>query len=193
MMFSTYRKCPKCKIIINDPKRSLTNLSTPCPCCGDKEEARVIWPSLDAKILVDIIQKQNLEDYKEQKVAIVFICTYLERLLEEVITSHLINHVKTSEALESLLDGYQGRQKRIRLLERLYGININVIAKKLGQGSFIKDWENISNLRNKIVHKGFYGRIDGFDKREINVLINRLLKNSISLFAEINNSIIRNS
>jgi uncharacterized protein with HEPN domain len=189
-MLSMYRRCPNCKLIIKDPNRELTNFSTPSPCCGHKGESREIWPSLDAKILSDIIEEQNLENYKEQKVAIVFICTYLERLLEEVITSHMINHVKTIEALDSLLDGYQGRQKRVGLLQKLFGVKIKEVSKQIGQESFAKDWEAIANLRNKVVHKGFYGHVEGFDKKEINLLVKSLLENSIPLFVEINNKII---
>lgn len=190
-MILTFYRCPNCKLIIKDPKRSLAKLSTPCTYCGNKNQIRENWPSLDVKILIDLIKKQNLDDYKEQKVAIVFVGTFLERLLEETISNHIEAHVKTREALECLLEGYQGKNKRVRLLQQLFGINIKDIAKGIGKELFMKEWSDIVTIRNKVVHQGFYGKVEGFEKEDINRLINKLLQDSIPVFAEINNSIIQ--
>lgn len=120
MKVTGYKKCPSCNNIFHDPKRETVKLVNPAPCCGKTGEMRSHWPSLDIMILIDIVEKHNTNDFKEEKVAVVFVCTILESLLEEVLWELLItdgNSVKTSEIL---MDSYTGRNKRITLFNKIY-------------------------------------------------------------------------
>lgn len=76
----TIYKCQNCKLLIKDPKRSSSKLSIPCPNCGDENQHRETWPSLDVIILGGLIKEQDLNDYKQQKVAIVFFGYFLREI-----------------------------------------------------------------------------------------------------------------
>lgn len=189
MKLTGYIKCPSCNQIFKDPHKITTNLSNPTPCCTAREEMRELWPPLDILILKDIVEKQDINDYKQRKVAIVFVCTILESLLEEVILTLVTYHYKSNRAIEALLDAYQGRNKRINLFNKLNANKLSEILKSIGNNSFLTEWDTMARLRNEVVHRGSYKNRDS----KVDVIIKTLLDNCIDVFAIINNEIIKSN
>lgn len=183
MKLTGYKRCPSCGVIFKDKNHSTTTLSNPSPCCGATNESRELWPTLDVLILIDIVEKQNLDNYKERKVAIVFVSTLLEMLLEETVTILAVKHCKSNIAAEVLLDSFQGKKKRITLFNKLSGMKIKELLNSNGYNDFLPQWEAISTLRNKVVHRGFHGQTD----LDVKMAIQNLLNGCIDVFALLNN------
>ncbi|MHA6529328.1 hypothetical protein [Paenibacillus sp. BAC0078] len=100
----------------------------------------------------------------------------------------LVNqHVKSSQAAEVLMDSFQGRQKRISLFYKLSGVKVKEILEPAGFNRFLSEWEIIASLRNKVVHRGFYGQSD----IDIGATITNLLNDCIEVFALINNEVTK--
>lgn len=174
-------------MIFNDKVNFTTNLSNPAPCCGATNESREHWPAIDVLILIDIVEKQNLDDYKERKVAIVFVSTLLEMLLEETLNRLVSQYVNSNQAAEALMDSFQGRQKRIALFNKLSGMKLKELLYVAGFNRFLNEWEAISYLRNKVVHRGFHGLSD----IDINATITNLLNSCIDVFTLLNNEVTK--
>ena len=186
MKLTGYKRCPSCGSIYKDVNNSTTNYSVAAPCCRALGGPRELWPSLDVLILLDIVEKQNLNDYKEAKVAIVFISTLLEMLLEESLITLLKYHVKTEQAADALLESNQGRKKRIDLFGKISGLKFSEFLTSKGYINFNSDWKSIATLRNKVVHRGFHGET----AIDIPKVIGNLMSSCMGVFAEINNEII---
>ncbi|MEK4045918.1 hypothetical protein NSU18_19995 [Paenibacillus sp. FSL H8-0048] len=183
MKLTGYNKCQHCGEIFKDANHNTAKLNNPSPCCGATNESRHHWPTLDVLILIGLVEKQNLDDFKERKVAIVFVATLLEMLLEETVTKLAYKHCNSDTAVEALLDSYQGRQKRIALFNKLSGLKMKELLNNNGFTDYLFWWEAISTLRNKIVHQGFYAQTE----IDVNMTIRNLLNNSIDVFALLNN------
>lgn len=190
MKLSTYIKCPSCQEIFNDPDRNLSNLGVPAPCCGALNETRAVWPSLDVHMLLDIIEQQKLDTYNGQRIAIVFTCTLLEMMLEQAVWTLIQYQVKTDKAGEALLESYQGRERRLRLFQKLNGFSLKDVLADKGYKTFLSDWKELAQIRNRIVHNGSIGNSVGMNSEEINNLIIRLKKDSMGVFTLINNEVV---
>lgn len=186
MELSSYIKCPNCHTILNDPEKRVGKT----PCCGTIIETREVWPSLDAHILLDIVKQQNLESYQDQKVAIVFVCTLLEMMLEKAVCTLIQSQVKTEKAIETLLDGYQGRKKRIDLFDKMSDFKMRSFIEANGYKNFFKNWSKLTSIRNSVVHKGNYGST-GISKEEINSLILSLVEEYSAVFVLIHNEVTK--
>ena len=156
MYRSPYVQCPTCHTILHDQSHKLLALAEPAPCCGATGEPRITWPSLEVLEFLEIVDNQDLKSLDGSRIAIVFLCTALELMLEGSLWNLLQLHTKSSQLIETLLDGNWGRERRIQLYNKLSDRSLNDLFNSCGLATFLEDWGNLSKLRNKIVHGQYW-------------------------------------
>ncbi len=189
MCKSPYVKCPSCYTVISDPERKLQNLAEPAPCCGDTGHIRISWPMEDVLMFFEIVRQQDLNETKDRRIAIVFVSTMLELLLENVLWELLSAHTKSLQLAESALDSYQGRERRIKLYNRLSDHSLRDFFIQHEFSSLLNDWEQLAKIRNKIVHGRYFAETtDALDERE---LIQRITRSCLQAFFVLHNDAVR--
>ena len=182
MLTSDYTRCPHCRLIIFDPSSKLAKMSHPTPCCGRSGEARIIWPSPETLKFLEIVASQNLEAPDDFRIAVVFLSTALELLLEDSLREQLRRHVKTSELSEYLLRTVRGRDDRLRLYAAPHGGKFRDVMSKAGKAAFLDLWDKLAAARNEIAH----GRCVVGDKIAKDEL-NHVAQGCLSAFAALQN------
>ncbi|WP_028550020.1 hypothetical protein [Paenibacillus sp. UNC451MF] len=69
-----------------------------------------------------------------------------EKLLEQVLTLLIQQHVSSNQAAEALMDSHQGRQKRIALINKLSGFKLKDVIASAGHINFLTEWEAIAYI-----------------------------------------------
>lgn len=183
LQLSPYIQCPACRRLNFDPDRKLARRDEPAPCCGASGEARIIWPSAETHDILEIARKRRLGTAQGRRIAIVFLATALEMLLESILWELLAAHRSSVFLSEIILDGYRGRDRRIGLFKTLSGKSISNVLKAKKLENFLADWDEIARARNDIAHgQYFYER-----KGRTGVLIKRVINSCLQVFAELQN------
>ncbi len=179
---SPYLQCPACRKVVFDPDRKLARWDQPAPCCGASGEGRILWPSAETYDILEIARRQELGTSQGRRVAIVFLASALEMLLESVLWELLAAHDSQTSLSVLILDGYQGRKKRMGLFKALSGKTVLEVLKAKKLEGFHADWIEIAEARNDIVHEYSYER-----KSNPQALINRVIEKCFEAFAELHN------
>jgi len=151
--YSPYVECPACHTIVNDTNHKLIALDEPAPCCGATGEPRIMYPSLEVLKSLELVDNQDLNSSDELKVAIVFLCTALELLLENSLWKLLQLHTKSPQLLEFVLDSNRGRERRIQLYNKLSDRTLADLFNSCGLLTLLEEWTILSDLRNNVVHR----------------------------------------
>ncbi|MHB9112358.1 MAG: hypothetical protein ACYC4D_06990 [Thermoleophilia bacterium] len=160
----------------------------PAPCCGASGEARGIWPWHGGNKLLEIVYEQDLIEFEERRVAIVFLHSALEFLMEQSLWELLSDLFKThNKVTEAMLESNEGIHKRIELYKKIYGRTLNAIFQENGFVSFFQDWKQLIKLRNGIVHGKYYRSTS--NETEI---IENVRDCCISAFASLHNNLQKN-
>jgi hypothetical protein len=184
--FGQYVQCPACGRVILDDQHRLTKLSEPAPCCGASGESRIVWPSIDAYHFLEIVARQDLNSPNECPIAIVFLCTLLELLLENSIWRLLQIHTKSGQLAELILESSSARDRRIKLYNKLADRPLGELLESRGMQAFLTDWSRLSGLRNDIVHGRYFSTV----ANEAD-LIRRVHDTCLTTFAEVHNDVQR--
>lgn len=181
---SPYVQCPACGKIIPGSPSKLIRPDEPAPCCGATGEARLLWPSLEVHHFLELVHKQNLDSTNERRVAIVFLATVLELLLENVLWELVRTYTDSHQLAEYLFDTSWGKERRIRLYDKLSDRPLGELLQENGMGEFLKEWGELSSVRNKIVHGRYYASV-ATDAD----LIRHLSRDALKAFTLIHNEI----
>jgi hypothetical protein len=181
-----YVQCPACGMIISDPKLSLTEKNKPAPCCGAFGQSRCIWPSFTVQKFLEIVDKQDLNSNEERPIAIVFLCSALELLLEQALWSLLDIHTKSEQLAQLILDSNRERDRRIKLYNKLSDCPLGDLLQSRNMATFLDEWDHLSELRNEVVHGRYY--TGGEQETE---LIRNVYRNCLKTFAEVHNDVQR--
>jgi hypothetical protein len=186
MYESPYVQCPACRKVVFDPGQKLVKLDELAPCCGSSGQPRIIWPSFEALKFLEIVSSQDLSSPDGRRIAIVFLCTVLELLLEDSLWELLEIHTNSRQLADAVLDSYRGRDKRIQLYNKLSDRKLKDLLQAEELLTFFEDWEHLSQLRNDIVH----GQYSGGTDKEVDC-IRHVSMNCLSAFVAVNNDIQR--
>jgi hypothetical protein len=177
-----YMRCPACRRVVLDPDRKVAVHGEPAPCCGGKGEGGLVWPSVEIHDVIDIAKKQKLRTPRGRRVAIVFLASALEMLLEDVLWELLEVHGSSNSLSKLVLDGYHGRDRRVGVFKTLAGKSVSEVLRAKHLDSFDEDWKAITKARNGIVHKYTYERGDDQQAQ-----IQRVIDRCFEAFEELNN------
>lgn len=157
---SSYIKCPECEKIILDTEQKFIWIAEPMPCCGASGRARITWPFLEAQEFLKIISDQDLKTENGIRIAVVFLCTVLELLLEEILWLVICKHTNSKPLANHLLESNQGKDRRIGLFNKLSNCSFKDLLKKHNKESFMKNWDALCKLRNNLIHGRYYTEIE---------------------------------
>jgi hypothetical protein len=135
---------------------------------------------------LEIVGNQDLNSNEERPIAIVFLCTAIELLLESSLWKLLGVHTKSRQLAEFVLENTWGKERRIRLYNKLSDCPLGDLFKSKGIATFLEDWDRLSKLRNDIVHGQYYS--GGANEAD---LIRSVYANCLKAFAEIHNDVQR--
>lgn len=184
--FGYYVQCPACGRVVHSEHGKLSRLDEPAPCCGASGKVRTIWPSLEVHKFLQMAAAQDLDSDKERPVAIVFLCTALELLLEHAIWMLLSIHAKSQRLAEYVLDSNQGRKRRIDVYNKLSDCPLGDLFQSQNMSTFLDDWAKLSDFRNQVVHGRYY--TGGAKETD---LIQRVQKDCLKAFADVHNDVQR--
>ena len=173
-------------MVVHNPHYKLTRLDEPAPCCGASGQPRTRWPSLEVHKFLEIVGSQELNSDDERRVAIVFLCSALELLLEHSPWRLLAVHTNSRQLADFVLENTRGRERRIRLYTRLSDCPLGDLLKARGMLTFLDDWNQISELRNDIVHGQYFSNVENEAD-----LIRNVHANCLKVFAEVHNDVQR--
>jgi len=159
----------------------------------NKFSTLIIWPS---KEIIDILNylyssNQSLNQFKY--ISITFLCSVSEALLENLLSlmiwQGLAPKHKAFNIIDSLFDGYQGRNKLLSLYNKLGYGKFKEHLKIISREKYFDDWRKLVEVRNKIVHGKLY--IIDYPKYNINVrFIKRLIVETLEVFSGLNNYLL---
>ena len=164
-----------------------TNLSSPLPCCGSTGESRVTWPSLECLLLINTVMKQDLNNREQRNIAIVFMATLLEMLVEKSVFTLIRKNTSSIELIEATMSSYRGRKKLIELFDRLSTKSMRKLITESGYSSFISNWDQLATTRNKIVHGSMI-----FSSTNDKEIVESVLKEVLEVFSLVHNHTLHN-
>lgn len=186
MLEDRYLECPACGKVLYDKGYKLIRLDELAPCCGASGKSRGLWPSSEVLKFLEIVASQDLDSSDERPTAIVFLCTAVELLLERVLWNLLDLHTRSERLSDFVLDGNWGRERRIRLYNKLSDRSLGELLKARNASAFLENWKKLSKLRNQVVHGRYY---TGGPKETD--LIRSVHKDCLKVFADVHNDVQR--
>jgi hypothetical protein len=181
-----YEECPACGQVVYDPRLKLARVDEPAPCCGAFGKSRTVWPSFEVQKFLEIVENQDLNSNEERPIAIVFLCTAIELLLESSLWKLLGVHTKSRQLAEFVLENTWGKERRIRLYNKLSDCPLGDLLQSRNMATFLDEWDHLSELRNEVVHGRYY--TGGEQETE---LIRNVYRNCLKTFAEVHNDVQR--
>jgi hypothetical protein len=180
-----YLECQNCGQIEPDCNWIIYQNKKECKYCHEKENYE-LWPSSEIRTLFETI-KNHKDIYSLNYVLIssVFISTALELLLEKLIYIVAFEDQLPEEIrhlIELLLESNLGRERRLKLFQKLGYDSFEGHSRELGYKDFPNHWGQIVKIRNKIVH----GKLEGEYELPPN-LVNITINEAIEVFSKIHN------
>jgi hypothetical protein len=149
-----FSRCPVCEHLFRDPTWEAVLGEVPCPECGSTCAVRTWWPyQPDVHRLLNLVHSQKfLQLADERVIAIVFLASAMETLLEVNLWDLLRRLGTPDKVAELLLDAYQGRERRISLYNRLAPRTIREVLESAGLNKFLPAWKSLAEARNGTAH-----------------------------------------
>ncbi len=186
MLHSPYLRCPACAMLVSDPMFELASLEKPAPCCGASGASRGIWPGLQARKLLEIADIQDNAQPDGHRIAILFLASALEIMLEDVLVELLRQDTASEALIEATLDSNQGVERRRVLFGRLNGTPLGELLTEGWGQEFLCDWSALAARRNKVAHGRYY-----YHGSEDVVLLERVRRDCLRAFAIMHNEVTR--
>jgi len=182
---SDYKRCPSCKKIMKDTNHKLAKLGETAPCCGVINESFVIWPSLEAHLILKVIyENHDLSRITTRNITAMNLCIVLEYLLEQAIKRLLEGIPLSKEEIDKELIKCRGWANRVKLFNKISPKELKEIIESDKLTGFISKWTDLVQIRNKIAHGSY---ISTNTDRE---LIEYMREHALGAFAKVENSLI---
>jgi hypothetical protein len=144
-----YFECPVCGFLTADP--AFGDGGMPCPACGSQPDGRRLFPServrrLDARV-------RRYHDEGESEIVVILAATFLETLLEDVLTRILGAHGADVAVQEVVMDSQRSVGQRLsRLFPALTGEQFEDAAAEAHCTDFPHRWRKLREVRNSFIH-----------------------------------------
>lgn len=178
----TLFECPKCRRIYTLSARP--DASKPTPCCG-ANAPMYQWPELGAATMLDIVASQDLDDDNQRKIAIVFLASTFEALIEDPIIFLLPLHYQSKEEALKAFEENDGKKRRISFFTKLAGKSLEGIANDAGFKQFVSDWGDLALVRNSVAHGSFFNSHKTVEEEKD--LLSRLYPQCLPVFSAAQN------
>jgi|GEM_PF-6657019 len=151
-MSDRYVICMGCGQVFPDSNGEYLYGDEPSPCCGCSGEDLLTWPDIEVEKYLEIVQRQDLQTPQGQRVAIVFLCSALEALLESELSELLFTMGTPTEVVKALLNRTKGVNNMKSCFNQLNKQSLNEILESTGLSKFMPDWASIVQHRNNFAH-----------------------------------------
>ena len=176
-----YKRCYACLKIIHDEKGEYWNNKLPCPFCGKESESWEIWP-FGAPDFLRIAEKQDKYDGDGLRASLIFICTAVEILVDDVISKMLWRRAYYGPHVEIIMDSFTGISRKEGLFRKLRGISLKKIMEANGDINFYNNWQKLIQIRNLLIHGNYWAKtLEDWPVAEV-------ANNCISVFSRVNNN-----
>jgi hypothetical protein len=144
-----YFECPVCGFLTVDPRFGDGTID--CPSCGSSPDGRRLFPAerirrLDARV-------RRYHDEGENEIVVILGETFLETLLEDVLSRILGAHGADVAVREVVLDTTRSVGQRLsRLFPALTGEQFEDAAAEAGCRDFPHRWRKLREVRNSFIH-----------------------------------------
>lgn len=171
-----FTMCPECGHV--DQKME-TRRNHPCQKCGNPTDCRRLLFSSQSRLLEMIFE--SYQSAKSNEMCILLFCALIEQHLLNLLKSRCIRLNIEWPVTELLLEGYDKVHERLKLFERLTGIQLREALIKLPVASVFTTYDSLHKKRNGIAH-GHPGATYAITKDDIKAAVNAAA-DSFSCFA----------
>jgi transcription elongation factor Elf1 len=180
-----YLECKTCGQIESDCNWIDNQDKKECKYCHECDMYKV-WPSAEIRTLFETIKNyKDTSSFEYVLISSVFISSALELLLEKLIYIVAFEDRLPEEIthlVELLLEANQGREKRLKLFQKLGYDSIDGHSRDLGYKDFPSHWIQIAKIRNNIIH----GKLEGKFNLSPNIVVTTI-NEAIEVFSKIYN------
>jgi hypothetical protein len=182
-----YFECPVCGFLTAEPRFGDGDLK--CPKCGAAPEGRRMFPAerirrLDARV-------RRYHDEGEDEIVVILGETFLETLLEDVLTRILAAHGADVPVQHVVLDATRSVGQRLsRLFPALTGKQFEDAAAEAGCRDFPYRWRKLREVRNSFIHDAPFASTPTQLERRHSDEAMVLLDEAYHLFVLINNRFV---
>jgi hypothetical protein len=190
MDITTYFACGDCGQI--EEGLPWVKLRNQCKHCG-KSNRQEIWPAPETRSLLEFINNYDTNSPHYTRIVAVFLSSSLELLLEKLLElmalvqfDYQIEDI--SVIMDAMIEGYQGKSRMLILFSKLGYGTFHQAVKKIKKEKFLKNWETITEVRNKVVH----GKFEDQDRISPD-LVEEIIIDSLYVFSQLHNEYNINS
>jgi hypothetical protein len=142
-----FTMCPDCGHV--DP-HMVTKTNHPCQKCGKPVDHRRILFSTQSPLLEMIFESYQSTNSKQM--CVLLFCALIEQHVLNLLKSRCIRLNIDRPVTELLLEGYEKVQERLKLFERLTGIQLRKALHGRPFASVFETYESLKKKRNGIAH-----------------------------------------
>src|SRR3989339_545521 len=156
---NSYVRCASCGEVVELP--AVSGAATPC--CGHTGVNLLPWPPLPVQKLLETAFRQQRNVFEQRCVAIVFLYTAGELLLENAGMKLMEVRGDTLKASDMIIEVFPGENTAAQLYNKLSDCTLEKLWELKDFIGFMHAWESLAVSRNKIIsgtHK------DGADEEE---------------------------
>jgi len=183
-----YWECASCGYLSDDP--AVGSGEKKCPSCVDHDDGRRRTFPPDRQVRLDArIRRYHAE--KDYEVVVILVATFLETLLEDVLSRIMEAHGADVKLRAVVLDSLRSVGQRIgKLFPTLTGEQFEDAAAELGFREFPRRWRRLRAERNAFIHDStFEGPREELTEATADEAM-ELLDQAYKLFVLINNRFV---
>ena len=179
---SKYRQCHSCETIckVSEPDAD----EYVCIECGKKNFSEE-WPNTSVQRLFDIVSSPSDLDSDYERIACLLVTSCMEDLMRElivVLAQQGTYYDQVSLLIDPLLDGYQGKDRQLKLFGKLAYKSFKEECKEIEFPKFVSQWSEIVERRNHFAHTARQPRKDSPQ-----IAFDFFVQDSLEVFRRISN------
>lgn len=146
------------------------------------------WPEDESREILRFILNIKSEDPRYTQMAVVFLSSALELMLEKLLSTMAFGMFAGPNYYlieELILDSYSGRNKMFELYKKIGYGSFHSVVQEMRKGKFLKYWDDIVYMRNKVVH----GKLNR-EKDKLNLSpkdVKEFIDDALFVFSRLNN------